>query len=591
MLLALLACSGFGATFQIVNLDPAGYGFNDTTPVAALPTNPGTTLGDQRLHVLQSAMDVWGGYLHSDVVIKVEAEFQAFGGSPTGYVLAGASTITVHANFANAPVSGTYYPAALANSLAGSDLSSSNSDISVTANSSLDSDPALDDWYYGLDGNAPENTIDFHDVILHELGHGLGFASYVDETNGRFFNGIPDIFSINLYDTEQAEGWDTMRNNERKNSAVNDPDLVWIGDYTKAASEHMLETKPMIDVTAPPGIAGLYEYEAALYGPDVPVAPEETISGELVIVDDGVGTLTDACEPLAEGSLTGKIAYIDRGDCNFDAKSLNAQQAGAIAVVIANNVEGWPLYMDGNDAPDDTLLTIPTVAISMADGATLVGASPGVMLEIGVPGTVQAGTSAGYIRMYAPNPVEQGSSVSHWSTDASPDLLMEPFINPVLREDLDLSLTLLKDIGWTVIDIPFPHLTYDLWVLEAFSPGATLTGRTQDAEGDGVLNIEEYFFGGDPESASLERLPVMEYSDPDLDHVFTRSIAPADMSYSYEISTTVRGWVAAVEGVDYTEEIVSAIGTTAEEVRLKLIKPASGGKVFVRLRITEDAGP
>ena len=226
--------------------------------------------------------------------------------------------------------------------------------------------------------------------------------------------------------------------------------------------------------------------------------------------------------------------------------------------------------------------------MSLEDGQALTGASPGVDLTIGVAGTVAAGTNGGYVRIYAPNPLEQGSSVSHWSTAAFPDLLMEPFINSVLREDLDLSLTLLKDIGWGLAYIPFPHLTYLLWVAEAFDINETLTGQADDPEGDGISNIEEYFFGGDPNVISTSILPVMEGNDPNLDFTYTRSVLPADLSYAYEVSPDLSGWLEAVEGVDYSEEVVTTSGTTTEQVQLKLIRPSTGGKVFARLRILAD---
>jgi minor extracellular serine protease Vpr len=48
-------------------------------------------------------------------------------------------------------------------------------------------------------------------------------------------------------------------------------------------------------------------------------------------------TVDDACAPLPAGSLTGKIALIRRGTCNFVVKEQNAYDAGAIAVVLYNN--------------------------------------------------------------------------------------------------------------------------------------------------------------------------------------------------------------------------------------------------------------
>lgn len=591
-ILIILVLSGLtagAATFTIVVTDAAGYGFNDTTSASPEGGNPGTTVGELRVNVLQEAMDTWGQYLQSDVAIRVEASFYVGGGSAsTGFTLARAGPITVDRDFPNAPLSGVWYPGALVNSLAGYDYDSSNNDIVVEVNISLDTQSNLPDWYYGYDGNAG-SEVDLLDVLQHELGHGLGFTSLIDPSDGQLFFNRIDTYSRNLYDKETNEAWEDMTNPERIASAINDPDLVWTGPYTTEAFPSIL-LSPVIEVTSPVGISGEYSYVEALYGPPVPV---DGISGTLVIVDDGTGTTSDACDTIQNGAaLAGNIAYIDRGSCNFDSKSLKAQQAGAIAVIIANNLAGDGIVnMSGSDIVDGVTLTIPTVAISYEDGQTLVGASPNVMLTLGANSAIPTGTNDGNVRMYAPNPLEPGSSVSHWTTDANPDLLMEPAINPDIREDLDLSLTLMKDIGWNVLDIPYPHLSYDLWILEAFSSGATQTGRTEDPERDGVLNIEEYFFGGDPEAPSLDRLPVMEYSSPDLDFVFTRSFAPADLSYSYEISTDASTWVAAVEGVDYTEETISSVGTTAEQVRLKLVAPSAGGRVLVRFRITEASGP
>jgi len=56
--------------------------------------------------------------------------------------------------------------------------------------------------------------------------------------------------------------------------------------------------------------------------------------------------------------------------------------------------------------------------------------------------------STGRVQMYAPNPFEGGSSVSHYSNVAFPNLLMEPSINSGLPLDLDLTRQQMRDIGW-----------------------------------------------------------------------------------------------------------------------------------------------
>jgi hypothetical protein len=67
--------------------------------------------------------------------------------------------------------------------------------------------------------------------------------------------------------------------------------------------------------------------------------------------------------------LTGKVAIVDRGTCNFTVKVLNAQNAGAVAVVIVNNTA------DGAFSPGGTerKVKIPSAMVTLANGTTLKG--------------------------------------------------------------------------------------------------------------------------------------------------------------------------------------------------------------------------
>ncbi len=78
-------------------------------------------------------------------------------------------------------------------------------------------------------------------------------------------------------------------------------------------------------------------------------------------------TADDACAALPAGSLTGMVALIRRGTCGFNVKSINAQNAGAVGVVIYNNTTGRiSASVAGPPAP-----TIPVMTITAADGAVL----------------------------------------------------------------------------------------------------------------------------------------------------------------------------------------------------------------------------
>jgi len=135
-----------------------------------------------------------------------------------------------------------------------------------------------------------------------------------------------------------------------------------------------------LEVTSPPGIAGFYLAGPAVFGPGL--TPSGT-SGNIVQAEDGVGTSSDACEALTNGvAIAGNVALVDRGICNFTVKVKNAQNAGAIATVVVNNAGNGIVTMGGTDAT----ITIPSLFIGQADGATIAAELTG-----GVSGTLSSG--------------------------------------------------------------------------------------------------------------------------------------------------------------------------------------------------------
>ena len=122
-------------------------------------------------------------------------------------------------------------------------------------------------------------------------------------------------------------------------------------------------TPNLVQVVAPASTAGNYPATGAEFGP----APTPAgVSGQLVVVDDGVGVRTDACSPLV-GFQAGAIAIVDRGSCEFADQVANAQSEGAVAVVFVNNVDGDPITLSGS-APG---VSIPSVMLSQTDGFTI----------------------------------------------------------------------------------------------------------------------------------------------------------------------------------------------------------------------------
>ena len=112
----------------------------------------------------QAAVDVWADHVTSSVPIRIDARFEDLGSG-----VLGAAGPNIVLDPPGAPFRNTYYAAALADALAGRDLGAGGADIVATFNSEFDR------FYFGTDGRPPAGQFDFTTVVLHELGHGLGF--------------------------------------------------------------------------------------------------------------------------------------------------------------------------------------------------------------------------------------------------------------------------------------------------------------------------------------------------------------------------------------------------------------------------------
>ncbi len=455
----LLSQSAFAVTITLNNVDDANLGFNDPTPVAPVGGNPGTTLGQQRLNVFQEAAEIWGAELTSNVDVIVQATMQDRGFTPcnaTGAVLGAAGTIQIFAEFPNAEWPNTWYHSALSNKLADADITPGppdpgflvppfNDDIIAFFNPNIGQPGCLDGitWYLGLDNNAPAGTIDFLNTVLHEFGHGLGFASFMDD-DGTLASDLPDIYSVFTKDKTLGKQWNQMTNSQRGASTINTNNVVWNGPTVVADAPFILEFPSNLIISEPPPLAGEIPMGLASFGP--PATPAN-FSGEVVLAVDGTAPVNDGCEPITN-DLTGKVALIDRGFCTFNIKAANAQAAGATAVIIANTL-GRPVFSPGGTDPT---ITIPVIGISQADGDDIKASLPGVEVFLQTDFAHRAGADEdNNVLLYAPNPVEPGSSTSHFDVSAVPNLLMEPAISGDLEgaTTLDLTTSEMTDIGWS----------------------------------------------------------------------------------------------------------------------------------------------
>ena len=448
LLVAALACAIVSATAPAAelipyNIDGANEGYNDTTAIAPEGLNPGTTKGEQRMIVAQFAADLWGSILVSDQAVWISAEFNPLGAN----VLGSAGAKYIHTNFPGAIVPNTWYSTALADSLAHQDLVPEDFDIRSRFSSDFT-------FYYGLDGGSPGGRVNFLDVVMHEFGHGLGFQNFEDEASGNFQSGTQDIYSVYTFDNTTGKYWTQMTVAERQASALNYGNVVFTGPNAVAETALVLsKPRTTFHVFAPaPAVADYAVGRSTTFG--VP-ATAANFSGQVVAGLDasnaeGLST-TDGCTAYTNAAaVAGKIALVDRGTCGFVVKAKMAQNAGATGVLIANLSSSTPNNPPAGMSGADATVTIP---------ALLIGYAPGQSLRANLPATVGFLTDAtkmngadnsGRPRLYMPQPVEPGSSGSHYDTAHEPNSLMEPAINTSLRGGLniDMSAALLKDTGW-----------------------------------------------------------------------------------------------------------------------------------------------
>jgi hypothetical protein len=151
------------------------------------------------------AVNIWEYLVESDVPIYVEARWRSMNTSTLG----SARATDYYANFDNAPRKNCYYPVSIVEKITKSEISGSSSpDISATFNKDIK-------WYFGTDGQTPALLYDFVTVVLHELGHGLGFTGFFYATGnvGAYGNenaGDVSAFDIMVVNDKKQKLTDTL---------------------------------------------------------------------------------------------------------------------------------------------------------------------------------------------------------------------------------------------------------------------------------------------------------------------------------------------------------------------------------------------
>ena len=190
--------------------------------------------------------------------------------------------------------------------------------------------------------------------VIHDILYSHGFT----EAAGNF--------QVSNFGNGGAEG-DPVRAEAQDGSGTDNANFATPADGRKPRMQMYLWTGagPSHEVVITSPTAVTYGAMGAGFGPAL---NSTGLSGSIVSASPA-----DGCTTVG-GSVSGKVAIIDRGNCNFTVKVKNAQVAGATGVIIANNQGGTDIFTMGGS---DTTITIPSVMISQNDGVALRGlASP-----------------------------------------------------------------------------------------------------------------------------------------------------------------------------------------------------------------------
>lgn len=157
----------------------------------------------------------------------------------------------------------------------------------------------------------------------------------------------------------------------------------------------LLQGQVTLDVLDPPELAGTYVHtwaepqDGSWNTPDM-TDPDERVVGSLAMAMDNSEADSLVCSSVLDpSSLAGKVALLYRGTCDYSVKAKHCQDAGAIAVVIINNVNGTPPGMGAGSIGEQ--VTIPVFQCTKADGETFRAA-----LEAGAEVSLLLGNKNGF---------------------------------------------------------------------------------------------------------------------------------------------------------------------------------------------------
>ena len=270
------------------------------------------------------AISIWEHIIESDIPIYMDANWRTIYDSKGNIntILGQSGPTDYYADFKYAPHLNRYYPVALAEKITNSVISGPASpDIDATFNKEIK-------WYFGTDGNTPDQLYDFVSVVLHEIGHGLGFTGFFFATgnSGGYARDGGEVGEASAFDFMVVDG---------KNEFLTDTNIYQIPSV-KLYNAFVSDNLSMI---SPAAMTGNNGKKPKLY------APSTWSDGSSIY------HLDDATYPASSGNSLMTHA-IGKGEAIHDP--------GPITTGILADI-GWKIMKLDLEKPKDTEVKNPIV--------------------------------------------------------------------------------------------------------------------------------------------------------------------------------------------------------------------------------------
>ncbi|MBT8139643.1 MAG: hypothetical protein KJP25_07730 [Gammaproteobacteria bacterium] len=514
------------ATLVLNNVDDAGEGFNDTTVVAPVGGNPGTTVGEQRTAVFEFAAALVGGFVNSSEDIIVRASFDPLSCSASSGTLGQAGPDSFHIDFPGRPHPQTFYAQAQANSILGYDIELSLDDMHIELNSSVDNNSNClnnRNWYYGLDGNPPGNDFDLLTTILHEIVHGLGFVTLVNigtggkpSGNGCPIGGCDDGYMRQIEDHSLASNWPVMSDAQRAASATDDPDLHITGTNISANLGGLSAgtNSGHARLHGPNELTGgsVAHFSTALHPYEL-MEPQQTGTADklglagFVLQDMGWSVVASAAPIISTpgsqlmldtATLQLDVALMDNdsnaGSLDFSATSSNPTVIDDNGLVEGGSGRVRTLAISPNNGTTGTA----TITLSVNDGSSSNGTQFQVEVTDNLPPEVSITDPLDGAIFYGLSQEFSASADDFEQGDISASLAWNSSINGAIGNGANIMPTLSDG----------SHLITASVVDNASNPGSdaitVVVDAAGDADGDGLANAQEIALGTDPEDSDSD---------------------------------------------------------------------------------------